>query len=132
MKKLLLFLSIAILAFSGCSKDEGVDLGKFDYDTEIIFGTWQITHTISQSGTEWEWSEASTTATFNRDGSYSGKGYFGNGTGTYKLSGKTITCYVEGSEYMKYTVVSFGDANTTCILDMSAGGESLRIKCKKM
>lgn len=131
MKKAFILLSAICLAFISCSKDDN-DLGQFDYDTEILFGTWQATNIVTGTGAEWPWSYGTTTATFNSNGKYSGKGYFGTGSGTYKLSGKNITCYVDGSEYCRYTVISFGSGNTTCILDMTMGGSTLRIKCKKL
>ena len=48
-----------------------------------------------------------TYATFNSDGTYNGRGYFGNGSGTYKISGNTIICYIEGEEYLS-NVYSIG------------------------
>lgn len=109
---------------TGCKKDDEVNLGSFDYDKELIFGTWKIT---KLSVIDWPYQP--TRATFNPDGTYYGRGHFGTGTGTYKLSGKRITTYIEGQVYITYDVVSL--SSTTCELNMAAGDESVRITCVK-
>ena len=70
-----------------------------------------------------------TYAKFNQDGTYVGRGYFGNGYGTYDISGKTITCYVDGHEYVRYDIVEL--MSNTCTLKMMMGGDSMDIKCEK-
>ena len=63
--------------------------------------------------------------TFNKNGSFYGEGYLGNGSGTYRLSGKTITTYVDSKVYATYNVKSLsgGVANVT----LSIGKESLNM-----
>ena len=43
--------------------------------------------------------------------------------------GKTITCYVDGCEYVRYEVVEL--MSNTCTLKMMMGGDSMDIKCEK-
>lgn len=124
MKKLLLFLTIATLAFASCSKDEDKGLGDFSYDKELLFGTWKVTKLM---GTVWKYE--TTTATFYPDGTYYGRGYFGTGSGTYKLSGSRITCYVDGKKYMWYDVATLN--GTTCNLVVSDDSGSIVITCEK-
>lgn len=61
--------------------------------------------------------------TFNSDGAFSGEGYLGNGSGKYRLYGKTITTYIDGKVYITYTVndLSSGVANITATI----GGSQL-------
>lgn len=124
MKNVLLLLTIAVLAFTSCKKDDDEGIGHFDYNKELLYGTWEITDV---SG--FPWYHERTTATFNPDGTYYGRGYFGTGSGTYKLSGKKITCYVEGKVYMWYEVVSLDDKECTLIANDNSG--RIRITCKK-
>ena len=112
-KTFLLFLaisSIVLLGLCSCSND------KDDEYKDAIIGRWypMIRPTYAK---------------FNQDGTYVGRGYFGNGYGTYDISGKTITCYVDGCEYVRYEVVEL--MSNTCTLKMMMGGDSMDIKCEK-
>lgn len=139
MKRFLLsMLAVALVActFSSCSKDD--DEPKFDYPMETLVGKWRITHVEQKDGSMFDVTTAiaekvfkPTYATFNTDGTYSGSGEFGNGSGTFKAIGKTITCYVSGKEYLKYDVLSL--SGTQCELKMYETGSdsSIKIRCKK-
>lgn len=126
-----------VFAFSGCSKDDEPQNG-FDYPLEMLYGTWRVTHVEQKDGTMFDVTTSvaemvfkPTYATFNVDGTYSGRGYFGNGSGTYKALGKTITCFIDGTEYLKYDVLSL--SGTQCELKMYESGStsSIKIRCKK-
>lgn len=128
---LVMLMVVSSLSFVACSDDDDDDAPKSPYASTII-GTWKITHYGSED--YWiPWSKATTTATFNSDGTYSGHGYFGNGTGTYKLTNSHITCYISGKVYAQYDIKSVD--NGIAVLDMYAGddtSEKLTIKCKKI
>lgn len=66
---------------------------------------------------------------FKSDGTFYGKGYLGNGSGTYKATGNTIVTYLDGEEYIRYTVKSLSGDDAE--LTMSMDGESLDIKAEK-
>lgn len=72
-----------------------------------------------------------TYATFNADGTYSGRGALGAGKGTYKAQGKTITCYVEGKEFLKYDVLSLSGKECELKVYQTGSSSSVRIRCKK-
>lgn len=124
---------IAILmcvSFSSCSND---DEDEFElsgpYATKII-GTWELTH--YGDGKVWiPWTKKTTSATFNSNGTYSGQGYFGTGTGTFELSNSHVTCYVDGEIFMQYDIVSI--ENNIAVLTMypDSSSEKLTIKCEK-
>lgn len=139
MKRFLLsMLAVVLVAciFLSCSKDD--EGSKFDYSMETLVGKWRITHIEQADGSMLDITTPiaervfkPTYATFNNDGTYSGSGEFGNGSGTFKPIGKTITCYVSGKEYLKYDVLSL--SGTECELKMyqSSSSSSIKIRCKK-
>ncbi len=140
MKKILITaLAIIgmVLAFSACSKEDEPQNG-FDYPLETLYGTWRVTHVEQKNGSMFDVTTPiaemvfkPTYAIFNADGTYSGRGFFGNGSGTYKAKGKTITCFIDGTEYLKYDVLSL--SGTQCELKMYKSGStsSIKIRCKK-
>ena len=131
MKK---FLSIAfvaaitLLTSVSCTKED-----KFDYSMDTLCGTWEGTH-VKLDG---EWKDITSdvfkklhfSITFHSDGTYYGKGYFGNGSGTYKAFGKTIETYVGGELFYTYHINSMN--GKTAELTMSAKGDSIEIRVKK-
>lgn len=131
MKKLLylafLPLMLLVATLSSCSSDDDSPLDGFDYPAESLYGTWKITKVGSMS-----WPYETTTATFNADGTYSDRGHFGTGSGTYTAKGKVISCYVSGKLYCQYEVKSL--SGNTAVLIMSAGGDdssTLTLTCEK-
>lgn len=131
MKKVLFFMLAMVLpmvVFTSCSKDE--DEPVFDYDKNLLYGTWVISE-IELDGNWFDWRLDETSATFNPDGTYYGRGEYGNGSGTYVAEGKTITCYVSGKEYLKYDVIKLTE--NTCELRMynSYGDAETNIRCIK-
>lgn len=124
-----------IVTFSRCKKNEP---STFDYPLETLYGTWRITHVEQKNGVMLDVTTYSaekyfkpTYATFNEDGTYSGRGYFGNGSGTYKAQGKTITCYIDGSEYVKYDVLSLSGQECELKMKVTDSDTSSKIRCKK-
>lgn len=131
MKKLLfLFVAIATMTFSGCSDD---DDASFKYDMETIYGRWSGI-AVKSEGT---WIDITTppgnilafSATFKSDGTYSGDGYFGTGSGTYKAKGDTLITYIEGKEYARYKIQSI--SGNIAEMTMSMNKESIEIRCRK-
>lgn len=132
MKKLLLMMAaVAVMGFTGCSKDN--DTPSFNYDLEVLCGTWDGIG-INSNGewidiTKFPYTEFAFTATFNTNGTYSGSGYFGNGSGTYTAVDDMIITYVEGEEYARYKIVSIED--NVAEMTMSVGDKGIGIRCKK-
>lgn len=120
-KTLLLLFAIFAIALVGCSDD------KDNEYKESIIGTWELTE-MNING-KWIPMIKPTYATFNNDGTYSGRGYFGNGKGTYDISGKTVICYIGGNEYVRYEIIDL--SSTTCTLKMIMDGSNINIKCEK-
>jgi len=131
IKKKLLFLSVLFtLSFCAisCSSDDE-DLGSFDYPIDELVGTWNASVIHVKGSIGWiivdDYPQYRMSITFNRNGTFSGEGYLGYGSGTYKLSGKNIITYVDGKVYITYTVneLSSGVANIT----LTGDGESIEM-----
>lgn len=100
---------------------------------ETIYGRWSGI-AVKSEGT---WIDITTapgnalafSATFKSDGTYSGDGFFGTGSGTYKAKGDTLITYIKGKEYARYKIQSISGniAEMTMLID----GENIEIRCQK-
>lgn len=133
MKKILFLLAmLPMFVFTSCSKD---DDPKFDYPMETLYGTWEGTG-INVDGkwidpTDWLYTKFAFSIKFNSDGTYSGKGYFGNGSGTYKAEGNMIYTYISGKEYARYTVKSLSNNKAELIMSVEGSSETLELRVQK-
>lgn len=137
MKKIsTLSLMLMLLFAVGCSKDDEVD--NFDYSMDTLYGTWRITHVEQNDGSMFDVTTAlaekvfePTYATFNKNGTYTGKGFFGNGAGTYKAKGKTLTCYIDGEVFLMYDVLNLKNNECTLLVREEGSTSTVKIQCKK-
>ena len=133
MKKLTIMMLLAAfftLCVTSCSKD---DDASFAYPMEQLYGKWKAVE-IKVDGkwydvTKYPYTRFGMDITFYENGKFYGSGYLGNGSGTYTVSGKTITTYVSGKEYAVYTVNSLSGNEADLTLRM--GSETLQMKAKK-
>lgn len=125
----MLLLATIVLVLPGCSneKDEP-DAGI----QENIIGTWDAI-AVKFEDTGWiditNRPSLAISITFNKNGSYYGRGALGNGSGTYSVSGKTIKTFVDGELYGTYYVKSLSDKNAELTLTM--GSSSMEIRAVK-
>ena len=132
MKKLTFMMLLAAfftLCVTSCSKD---DDDSFAYPMEQLYGKWKAVE-IKVDGklydvTKYPYTRFGMDITFYDNGKFYGSGYLGNGSGTYTVSGKTITTYVSGKEYAVYTVNSLNGNEADLTLRM--GSETLQMKAK--
>ena len=133
MKKLTIMMLLAAfftLCVTSCSKD---DDDSFAYPMEQLYGIWKAVE-IKVDGkwydvTKYPYTRFGMDITFYENGKFYGSGYLGNGSGTYSVSGKTITTYVSDKEYAVYTVNSLNGNEADLTLRM--GSETLQMKAKK-
>ena len=133
MKRLtfmMLLVAFFTLCVTSCSKD---DDDSFAYPMEQLYGKWKAVE-IKVDGrwydvTRYPYTRFGMNITFYENGTFYGSGYLGNGSGTYKVSGKTITTYVSGKEYAVYTVNSLSGSKADLTLRM--GSETLQMKVEK-
>ena len=102
-----------------------------DIKTQMI-GTWDAT-SVKFSDSDWvditNYPSMALSITFNKDGSYSGRGALGNGAGTYTVSGRTIKTYVGGELYGTYYVNSI--SGNKAELKLTMGSTSMDIRATK-
>lgn len=125
----MMVLLVSLISLSSCSKDDD----GFDYPMETVYGTWKGTDVYVDSKwvdiTTYPYTKFAFSIKFNSDGTYYGSGYFGNGNGTYKAIGNTITTYVNGEEYAIYIVKSL--SSNKAELKMIMGDDSIDIRVEK-
>ena len=128
---MLLFASCACI-ISSCSKEESE---KFDYPMELLYGTWEGTSIKVEDKwidlTNIFYSKFGFSITFYSDGTYTGKGYFGNGNGTYKAKGKMIYTYVDGEEYYVYKINSINGNTAELLMGVTGADNWYEIQVKK-
>lgn len=134
MKKLLsmtLLFAAMFLTFVACSNDDD----DFNYPMDTLYGTWEgISINIDGSWTditEYPFTKFAFSVKFNSDGTYIGKGYFGNGAGTYTAKGNTIITYVNGKEYLRYDIKSLTNNVAELSMTVDGSGESIIVKVRK-
>lgn len=120
MRKFKSFIPLVLMTFvlsvtiTSCSNDDADNVSSA-LQSEIC-GTWRLTSIVNDDGTltdlttfRGEYLFKPTYAKFNSDGTYSGWGYFGNGSGTYQVKGYTVYTYVDGKEYLKYQIINVSE-----------------------
>lgn len=122
-----MLLLIATLSFlPSCSSDDD----EPDNIKSQMIGTWDATAVRFSGDRDWtditKYPSMALSITFNKDGSYSGHGALGNGSGTYTVSGKTIKTYVDGELYGTYYVKTV--SGNYAELTLSMGTSSMEIK----
>ncbi len=124
----MLLLATMMVFLPSCSKD---DDEPEDIKTQMI-GTWDAT-SVKFSDSDWvdisNYPSMALSITFNKDGSYSGRGALGNGSGTYTVSGRTIKTYVGSELYGTYYVNSV--SGNTAELKLTMGSTSMDIRATK-
>ena len=121
----MLLLATLMVFLPACSDDKDE---PDDIKSQII-GTWDAT-SVKVSGTDWVDITGrpglALSITFNKDGSYYGRGALGNGGGTYTVSGKTIKTYIDGELYGTYYVKSLNGNSAELSLTMGASSMEIR------
>lgn len=124
----MLLLATMLCVMPSCSSDDD----EPDNIKSQIIGTWDAT-AVKTSGHDWtditDYPSLALSITFNKDGSYYGRGALGNGGGTYTVSGKTIKTYIDGELYGTYYVKSLSGKNAELTLTM--GSSSMEIRAVK-
>ena len=110
-------------------------------DRELICGIWKIVRAkYSADAQLTEWEHEDTYAIFKENGIYKGEGYWGNGEGTYSVSGRNITAYIGNEPYIRYEVLNITESGDELDQDiyaeikitMVSSGQNVWVTCKKV
>lgn len=144
MKQLFLIISLLSLLtscdiniYTGDKNDDAPNLEDKPTETlfqrEDLYGTWKITKAkfaLDANMTEWEYEE--TYATFKENGLYEGEGHWGDGEGTYSISGNTITTLISNTPYITYEVISLTRSEAEIKATIVASSQNIWIQCEKV
>lgn len=130
-KILTLMALFCVVAFTSCSKDEET----FDYSMSTLYGTWEGSEIKSGDNwidiTSWIYSKYQFGIVFYDDGTYYGYGYFGTGSGTYKAIDNKIITYVDGVQYIVYTIKSLTNSTAELTMSMDGSDSTIDIRVEK-
>lgn len=102
------------------------------FQREDLYGTWEITGAkFAEDATMTEWEYEYTYATFTENGLYEGDGYWGEGGGTYSISGNTITVLMANTPYITYEVLSLTGTEAEIKATIVSTAQNIWIHCEK-
>lgn len=123
----MLILSALFAVLPCCSNDEP----EKEIKTKII-GTWDGTAVYSDGRwvdiTQYPYTKLAFSATFYKDGTYTGNGSLGNGRGTYVVKGKNVETYVNGKLYFTYKVKTITENKAELTLSDNSSSIDVRVK----
>lgn len=125
MKKGLRYIvfAIASLLLYSCGKDNGAETpsNNFTLNRDDIIGCWKVIQAKYDEGAKMtDWAFEDTYATFEENGLYKGEGYFGNGEGTYSVSGNVITTKVDNVPFIVYEVTGLEEDKANLIATLQS------------
>ena len=151
MKRLLSYLLILALPalFLACSKGNEVansgsddqngqgntntNTNDFSLNREDIIGCWQVIQAkYSEDAKMTDWEFEDTYAEFKDNGLYEGKGYFGNGQGTFSVEGNVITTKIDNVPFIVYEVTALEDEQAELTATLQSNKQKIWMVCKKV
>lgn len=132
MKKGLRYIvfAIASLLLYSCGKDNGAETpsNNFTLNRDDIIGCWKVIQAKYDEGAKMtDWAFEDTYATFEENGLYKGEGYFGDGEGTYSVSGNVITTKVDNVPYIIYEVTGIEEDKSKANLTATLQSNQMKI-----
>ena len=133
--KYIVFCLAVFISFS-CGKDNVKDpKDAFSLNRDDIIGCWQVVQAkYDESAKMTDWAFEDTYATFEENGLYEGEGYFGNGSGTYSISGNVITTKVDNVPYIIYEVTGLEEDKSKAFITATLQKNQMKIwmVCQKV
>ena len=130
---LMLLLATIMFALPSCSGDDDEPNSGIK---DNIIGTWKAKEVAVDGSwidvTKYPYTKFGMQATFYENGTYYGSGYFGSGSGTYKIKGQTIETYVDGELYFKYKVKTITSSTAEVIMSEPGSSSTLDVRLIKI
>jgi hypothetical protein len=118
------------LLLYSCGKDNGAETpsNSFTLNRDDIIGCWKVIQAKYDEGAKMtDWAFEDTYATFEENGLYKGEGYFGDGEGTYSVSGNVITTKVNNVPYIIYEVTGIEEDKSKANLTATLQSNQMKI-----
>lgn len=147
MKRLISYLLILALPalLLACSKgnevassgsDDQTEQGNtnnFSLNRDEIIGCWQVIQAkYSEDAKMTDWEFEDTYAEFKDNGLYEGKGYFGNGQGTFSVEGNVITTKIDNVPFIVYEVTAIEDDKAELTATLQSNKQKIWMVCQKV
>lgn len=132
--KRFIYIIIALFATISCGKDSGNNEpdSTFTLNRSDIIGCWKVIQAkFDESATMTAWSFPDTYAMFEENGLYRGSGHFGEGTGTYSVSGNIITAKVDNVPYIVYEVTGLTGERAELTATLQSNQMKIWMVCQK-
>ena len=130
MKKVIQNILFALLAVSlyACGKEGGQEEPTSDYNLNRadIIGEWDIKQAkFDKDATMTDWALETTTFNFQENGFFEAKGYFGNGTGSFSISGSRISTNINNQPFIDFVVNGINDKLVDVVATIQASKQKV-------
>ena len=110
MKKIFSLLLLCAFIFLGCEKN--------NQNQAQLVGNWKLTeYRTSENSSFQPWQTPETTVTFKEDGLFISHGYFGSGSGSYRLEGTYLRLYNEEGLIAEFIIESLSSDEIVVIME---------------
>ena len=107
--------------------------GVAEVNRALLYGEWEINKAkYAPDATMTEWGEKPTYFTFNENGLYEGKGYYGDVKGIYTIQGNVIKVLIDNVTYAEYKVLEQAEDALTVRATFTSAPSKVWMECKRV
>lgn len=113
-------------------KPEDNEPGVAEVGRSLLYGDWNVVMAkYTQDATMTRWEQKETSFTFNENGLYEGKGYYGDVKGIYTIKGGIITVLIDNVTYAEYKVLAQSEESLTLCVSFTTTPSKVWLQCTK-
>ena len=106
--------------------------GVAEINRALLYGEWEIYKAkYAPDASMTEWGEKPTYFTFNENGLYEGKGYYGDVKGIYTIQGNVIKVLIDNVTYAEYKVLEQAEDALTVRATFTSTPSKVWMECKR-
>lgn len=106
--------------------------GVAEVDRALLYGEWEIAKAkYAPDATMTEWDQKPTYFTFNENGIYEGKGFYGDVKGVYTLQDNVIKVLIDNVTYAEYKVLAQAEDALTVRASFTSTPSMVWMECKR-